>query len=225
MVQQAPASAARRIGWVVSRKSVHPCGVLTLASMASLPCRGCLKTFTIQNALSRHITASPACLAVYDAESTRLASAQPGVANQQARQPLPQAPSDYLPTYEGDYHPQWPADQLPSPPPASHTPITSKWRRITVEEVKDEDTLPWIHENYPQPVATPLGQGVTAFRDVLQEQKSMLAAPYAPFRDLKEWEVVKWLMRRTTQTGVSEYLKLDSVCYYQNGYRQTMLRM
>ncbi|KAI1794920.1 hypothetical protein LXA43DRAFT_1091504 [Ganoderma leucocontextum] len=182
--------------------------------MLALPCRGCLKSFTTQNALSRHITASPSCLAVYDAESSRLAAIPPESRNLLERQPLPQGPVEQAATDLGN---ALLSNNLlndpPFPPllPDPGSSIPSKRRRVTVEEVEDEEQNPWIYETYPGPVATPLGEGVSTFADVLEEQESIRGSPHAPFRDLKEWEVVKWLMRRTTQTGISEYLKLHAV--------------
>ena len=60
-------------------------------------------------------------------------------------------------------------------------------------------------------MVTPLGSGVTLFSDVLDEQMSMQEQPYAPFKDCKEWGLVKWLMQQTNQSGADEYLKLEIV--------------
>ena len=60
-------------------------------------------------------------------------------------------------------------------------------------------------------MVTPLGSGVTLFSDVLDEQMSMQEQPYAPFKDCKEWGLVKWLMQQTNQSGADEYFKLEIV--------------
>ncbi|KAI1784413.1 hypothetical protein LXA43DRAFT_1101448 [Ganoderma leucocontextum] len=86
-----------------------------------------------------------------------------------------------------------------------------KHRRVTIEEVEDEsaDENSWTHEQFPGEVATPLAEGITVFSDILEEQISMGEEPYAPFKNRKEWGLVKWLMRRTNQSGADEYLKLE----------------
>ncbi|PIL28797.1 hypothetical protein GSI_08841 [Ganoderma sinense ZZ0214-1] len=183
--------------------------------MADLRCRGCKVLFNNQKSKNQHIGASPSCLNFYDKESTHF-SAHP---ESSSRQPRPQLPIDPIlsPPFSHQPIPYRDSDEptydLPSPSRASHPHPDEnppKRRRVMIEEVEDVDTNEaWAHEKFPRPVATMQGSGVTAFKDQLTEQKSMREQPYSPFRDRKEWGLVKWLMRRTTQTGVDEYLKLE----------------
>ncbi|KAI1782800.1 hypothetical protein LXA43DRAFT_1103400 [Ganoderma leucocontextum] len=177
--------------------------------MAGLRCRGCKVLFDNQKAKNQHIGASPSCLDFYDEESSRHSTRPeppPVLLSQAADHRLPSLP---LP---GPSH-VWPdiAYDQPSPPRDAHPEENPpKRRRVTIEEVEDDnDDQSWTHEKFPGPVATTHGEGVTVFSDLLTEQKSMREDPYSPFRDSKEWGLVKWLMRRTTQTGADEYLKLE----------------
>nr|VWO99055.1 Uncharacterized protein [Ganoderma boninense] len=176
--------------------------------MADLRCRGCKILFNNQKVKNQHISASPDCLAVYEALSTQQASVQPP-----PLEPAPPtriehiAPLPYAPLHWPDIN----YDQ-PSPPAADAAEESApKRRRVTVEEVEEESSeeKSWIHERFPGEVAASLGTGVTVFSDALEEQNSMQEQPYAPFRDRKEWGLAKWLMRRTNQTGADEYLKLE----------------
>ena len=87
-----------------------------------------------------------------------------------------------------------------------------KRRRVTIEEVEDDGEVgAWAQEFFPADVATPLGEGVSVYHDIRAEQESVKESPYAPFRDAEEWGLAKWLMRRSNQAGIDEYLKLDIV--------------
>ena len=82
------------------------------------------------------------------------------------------------------------------------------------EEVEDEgEQGPWTYEHFPEKVALSSGLGIPAFHHVRDEQESMKEGRYAPFKDQDEWELVKWLMRRTTQGGIEEYLKMKIVSW------------
>ena len=174
--------------------------------MADLRCKGCKVLFDNQKAKNQHISASTDCLNLYDNLSTHQAVLLPPPVD-------PPRPAHLQPAPDSPLH--WPAinyDQPSSSPIESTEENIPKRRRVTIEEVEDEsDENSWTHEQYPEEVATSLGAGMTVFSDILEEQKSMQEGPYTPFRDRKEWGLVKWLMRRTNQTGADEYLKLEIV--------------
>lgn len=178
-------------------------------SMANLRCIGCKDLFNSQKAKNQHIGASPSCLDVYDRESY-LHSTRPV---QPSPAPVLSHPAELSPPPPSGPLLFWPdAEQdQPSPPCISHEETPAKRRRVTIEEVDEEDDRSWTYKKFPRPVTTTQGKGVTVFSDLLAEQRSMGEDPYSPFRDHKEWGLAKWLMRQTTQKGADEYLKLEIV--------------
>lgn len=180
--------------------------------MADLRCKGCKDFFDNQKVINQHIGASPSCLDFYDNKSSHVSSylehpscTHPSpTASIRFPSPAPAGPSIPWPDINYD---------RPSPPhnanPEENAP---KRQQVTIEEVKDEDSdQAWTYEKFLKPVATSQGSGVTTFSDLLAEQHSMHEHLYALFEDWKEWGLVKWLMRRTTQSGADEYLKLEIV--------------
>ncbi len=92
---------------------------------------------------------------------------------------------------------------------------SSKRRRVTVEEVEDEEGGhgPWVCTEYPGLVAQSLGEAVTHFEDCRREQEALGQGVHAPFADDEEWGMAKWLMKRPTQTGIDEMCKLPIVSF------------
>ncbi|CDO76649.1 hypothetical protein BN946_scf184986.g2 [Trametes cinnabarina] len=93
---------------------------------------------------------------------------------------------------------------------------SSKHRRVTIEEVEDEDTASkgiWSIEDYGQFAAEPLRQGITHFKDLLAEQEAMKQNLHVPFQDEEDWGLARWLFRQTTQSGADEFLKLPIVSH------------
>lgn len=66
------------------------------------------------------------------------------------------------------------------------------------------------------PCSYATGPGVTSWAEDLEEQRSRLEEPHTPFRDEDEWDLAKWLVHRTNQTGIEEFLKLKMVRVLQN---------
>ncbi|KAM5541925.1 hypothetical protein V8D89_004235 [Ganoderma adspersum] len=175
--------------------------------MADLRCKGCKVTFNNQKSKNQHISASPDCLDLYENLSTHQAAVVP---------PPPIGPPHPaplgLPHLDSPLH--WPSmnyDQPSSSPVESAEENIQKRRRVMVEQVENESANEntWTHKRYPGEVETSLGEGITVFSDILEEQKSMQEQLYALFKDHKEWGLVKWLMRQTNQSGADEYLKLE----------------
>lgn len=171
------------------------------------PCKACVKTFSSKRALSQHLAATPACYSYVDAESSRLAAPiafQPAGDVAQPPPPQPQFPPSPSPEPYDEQGPP-PDIEIEGGPPA-------KLRRVTILEVEDEgDEHAWSQEAFPTPVATPLGEGITPFHDLQAEQESLKQRRHAPFKGEDEWKLVKWLLRRTTQEGADEFLKLPIV--------------
>lgn len=93
------------------------------------------------------------------------------------------------------------------------TDRASKRRRVTVEEIEDIEGGhgPWVCTDYPGLVAKSLGAAVTHFENYCKEQEALGESAYGPFTDEEEWGLVKWMMKRTTQTGIDEFCKLPIV--------------
>ncbi|EIW62729.1 uncharacterized protein TRAVEDRAFT_113577 [Trametes versicolor FP-101664 SS1] len=108
-------------------------------------------------------------------------------------------------------------DEIPAyiPAPRELSPaqveadVSGKRRRVTVEDVADEDSSPWSYEHFPGDIATTLGPGVTVFQDLRDKHNAMQEGLHAPFRDEEEWGAAKWLMKYVNHTGIEEYCKLD----------------
>ncbi|KAI9065669.1 hypothetical protein FKP32DRAFT_1567403 [Trametes sanguinea] len=70
-------------------------------------------------------------------------------------------------------------------------------------------------------VATVLGEGTTPFEEIRAEQTSKNESEHAPFRDEEEWELVRWLLRSTSQSAIDEYCKLRIISLsFCTGYHQ-----
>ncbi|KAL1943791.1 hypothetical protein VTO73DRAFT_3609 [Trametes versicolor] len=190
-------------------------------------CNKCLKPFSDRKSLNQHLGHAATCADFYETESTQRAAAQPkrvSAKDSLVPQDVPLVPAvapefDHERPDVGDVGGLSPAarrdvDWAPRPRPVPNqvvdTQPSAKRRRVTVEEVDEENEAPWVQEKYPRSVAAVFGRGVTAFEDMRSEQDSMGSGPHAPFQDAEEWGVVKWLMRRTNQVGADEFLKLDA---------------
>jgi Plavaka transposase len=66
-------------------------------------------------------------------------------------------------------------------------------------------------ECYPTHAAENLGTGKSLFQQRYEEQHDSGKPPWAPFADMEEWSLVKWLVNRVNKTGIEEFLKLPIV--------------
>ncbi len=80
-----------------------------------------------------------------------------------------------------------------------------------MEEVEDEDAIPWMYERYPGEAGKPVGTDTTFFEKIRAEQNARGETPYAPFEDGEEWDLVKWLMSEVSQGGIDRFAKLPIV--------------
>lgn len=97
-------------------------------------------------------------------------------------------------------------------------------RRVTVEEVPDEDLdagglphRPWMIEDYPEPAGTPLGTAETLFEEYRRVHKEAGKGKWAPFESEEEWELAQWLVTSgLSQQAIDKYLKLNIVSPFVN---------
>ncbi|KAI9057363.1 hypothetical protein FKP32DRAFT_1584219 [Trametes sanguinea] len=87
------------------------------------------------------------------------------------------------------------------------------FHRVEVEEIPDEEEggiprRPWI-EDFPTPAGQVYGTAETDFNRIWREQQSAGDMPWAPFADVDEWELARWLVTSgLSQTAIDNYLKL-----------------
>lgn len=105
-----------------------------------------------------------------------------------------------------------PADsdaQSPNPDQPS-----SSSRRAQVEEVEDEEaggSPKWV-EDYPGDAGKTKSRGQSYFKCWREAQKENGYEPWAPFKDMEEWELSQWIMQSgLTQNATDKYLKLPIV--------------
>nr|VWO96661.1 Polyribonucleotide nucleotidyltransferase (EC (Polynucleotide phosphorylase) (PNPase) [Ganoderma boninense] len=100
-----------------------------------------------------------------------------------------------------------------SAPDRSPSPNPSKRRRVTVEEVEDEESsrAPWEHEAYLGEAGRTEGEGTTYFEALRAEQTEHGRCQYFPFADDEEWGLADWLLDSTTQGGADKFCKLPIV--------------
>ncbi|KIM50688.1 hypothetical protein SCLCIDRAFT_34076 [Scleroderma citrinum Foug A] len=81
-----------------------------------------------------------------------------------------------------------------------------------VEEVEDEyDVWQCFICSYPEEVATEMGQACTMFEAICATQEEKGLDMWGPFKDGKEWELVRWLMRHVGKSCIEEFTDLSMV--------------
>ncbi|KAG0692555.1 hypothetical protein DFH29DRAFT_860765 [Suillus ampliporus] len=93
--------------------------------------------------------------------------------------------------------------------PDADNPAAPKHRRVTIEEVEDED-----HARYFEQCAgagQTLHEGQTGFERFQQYKECMGEDKWAPFYDGEEWGLAEWLVKSLGQTRTDEFLKLPIV--------------
>jgi len=81
-----------------------------------------------------------------------------------------------------------------------------------VEEVEDEyDVWQCFVHSYPGEVATEMGQACTMFEAICAAQEEKGLDTWGPFKDGREWELVRWLMRHVGKSGIEEFTDLSMV--------------
>jgi hypothetical protein len=163
-------------------------------------CLACRRAFKNGRALKIHISKSKECGVAWNQELDR--ELLPGDTSHHSTNPISDAEQlDWL---------QPEHDPLPASPERSPEPPAKRpW--VTVEEVDDEEAPGRYIEPYPGNAAESLGPGQTHFHQLREEQEARGQPPWAPFADMEEWVLAKWLMGRVNQTGIDEFLKLPIV--------------
>ncbi|KAG2052203.1 hypothetical protein BDR06DRAFT_1057757 [Suillus hirtellus] len=91
-------------------------------------------------------------------------------------------------------------------------PALSKTRRVTVEEVEDEDGMSFTNNGrYFEPrtdAGWALHEGETSFEKYRTYQEEEGEDPWSPFEDKEEWDLAHWLVKNLGQTRTEEFLKL-----------------
>ncbi len=98
----------------------------------------------------------------------------------------------------------------------SDGPNTAKRRRVTVEEVPDEEEgglprVPWI-QDYPGAAGKTFNMGETSFECIRRRKAKAGEDLWAPFECQEEWELAEWLVTSgLSQTNIDKFLKLEIV--------------
>ena len=91
---------------------------------------------------------------------------------------------------------------------------SSSSQQACVEEVEDEEaggSPRWV-EDYPGNAGETKSQGQSYFECWREAQKENEYEPWAPFKDLEEWELAQWIMQSGLSQGATDkYLKLPIV--------------
>lgn len=107
-------------------------------------------------------------------------------------------------------------EDLPTDPQPSDQDQQSSQpsRRASVEEIEDEEAggFPRWVEDYPGNAGKTHSQGQSYFECWREAQKENGYEPWAPFKDLEEWELSQWIMQSgLTQNATDKFLKLPIV--------------
>ncbi|TFK82539.1 hypothetical protein K466DRAFT_603598 [Polyporus arcularius HHB13444] len=172
-------------------------------------CLACRRTFKSTSIHSQHLGKARTCQGYYDRISTEQARVTSRTRTDSAHGDVgpPAPPPDWIGESDDTDRQGHPANESQWEPPEP----AQKRRRVTVEDVEDEDHIndAWEYTAYSDgDVATPLAEGTTFFEAHREEQKARAEDPHAPFVDEDEWGLVQWLMRNTTQGGVDSFAKL-----------------
>ncbi|KAG1878582.1 hypothetical protein C8R48DRAFT_752658 [Suillus tomentosus] len=97
-------------------------------------------------------------------------------------------------------------------PDMDDNPALSKTRRVTVEEVEDEDGMSFTNNGrYFEPrtdAGWALHEGETSFEKYRTYQEEEGEDPWSPFEDKEEWDLAHWLIKNLGQMRTEEFLKL-----------------
>ncbi|KAG1811778.1 uncharacterized protein BJ212DRAFT_1483508 [Suillus subaureus] len=97
-------------------------------------------------------------------------------------------------------------------PDMDNNPVLGKIRRVTVEEVKDEDGMSFPNNRrYFKPqldAGWALHEGETSFERYRTYQEEEGEDPWLPFEDVEEWDLAQWLVKNLGQTWTNKFLKL-----------------
>ncbi|KAG1897449.1 uncharacterized protein F5891DRAFT_1129914 [Suillus fuscotomentosus] len=160
-------------------------------------CVFCGKVTTTHEGLKRHIVGRLECRTQYESMIEEVEAEN-----------LDNAPDVDFPHQDaapGHVHPR------PSPD-MDDNPALSKTRRVTVEEVEDEDGMSFTNNGrYFEPrtdAGWALHEGEMSFEKYRTYQEEEGEDPWSPFEDKEEWDLAHWLVKNLGQTRTEEFLKL-----------------
>jgi hypothetical protein len=170
-------------------------------------CFACKRPFKSTRSLKRHLSLSR-CNKLWKEELRRKLP------------PLPAASDETFPTTYADLnvdHGHF--SQLDARPLSCRTTSPersqvqpAKRARLDNQLADREVSFAHFFESYPSQVADNLGVAKTPFQRYYEEKQELGLPPWAPFADMEEWGLVKWLINRVNKTGMDEFLKLPIVC-------------
>jgi len=177
-------------------------------------CNFCLRVFPTGKAVSQHISNTPTCREqLKDMRERSLPCLMPSGSSGDSGEPA--APMDnpiYKPhTYQDNQNFEEAMNIDSNPFDAEH-PSSRTNLRAQVEEVEDEyDVWQRFIRSYPGEVATEMGQARTMFEAIRAAQEEKGLDQWGPFKNGKEWELVRWLMRHVGKSGIEEFTDLPMV--------------
>jgi hypothetical protein len=125
------------------------------------------------------------------------------------------SPGDALP----DTVPLAEQDDWPQPEPAPISDRSQSPERISERPAKrpclntqtiDSGNVPGRYvEFYPGKAAESLGTAKTAFQERFERQQALGLPLWAPFADMKEWELAEWLVNSVNKRKAEQFLKLS----------------
>ncbi|KAG2118402.1 Zn-finger domain-containing protein [Suillus clintonianus] len=160
-------------------------------------CGFCGKDFTSRESVSKHIAIRPECLRKWEllVEDTDNEGDLPvDFSNDNSFSPLRRSRSKSFEPNDGE-------------------PAASKSRRVTVEDIADED-LDNVIENSGRyfeqcrDAGWTLREGQTGFERYQRHKEDENEDEWAPFCDEEEWGLAEWLVKSLGQTRTDEFLKL-----------------
>ncbi|KAG1897031.1 uncharacterized protein F5891DRAFT_1130082 [Suillus fuscotomentosus] len=91
----------------------------------------------------------------------------------------------------------------------NNNPAAPKHRRVTIEEVEDEDHAQYFEQCVG--AGQTLREGKTGFERFQEYKECMGEDKWAPFDGGEEWGLAEWLVKNLGQTRTDEFLKLPIV--------------
>lgn len=181
-------------------------------------CPYCSKALPSQNAVRLHVSATLSCNKTWKKQFNQK--------NAKPSQHLPLKPlthdenSSLTPwsrsnSPTGDDEMDTIADNfnIPSPPTA---PLEAIGEDVTILSSRPNNFEGEVHglrfsEQYPRPIANPIGFQKTRFEKQCEEDKTNGKQRWEPFSSQDEWELARWLIDNVNQKATDKYLKLPMV--------------
>ncbi|KAG1884906.1 hypothetical protein F4604DRAFT_1676341 [Suillus subluteus] len=161
---------------------------ITYQPLPTMPhnCGYCDKPFSSSGSVKKHIATHPECQRKWESMVRDTDD------------------EDSTPTYNNSFSPLRRSRSVDF---EEDNPIASKSRRVTVEDVTDEEDGRRYFEPYPEAGWT-LQEGQTSFERHQQYKEGEGEDKWAPFGNEEEWGLAEWLVKSLGQTKTDEFLKL-----------------